>query len=169
MNLFQRTLFAAGILLTLVSLIACSAETADDAGSAIAEFDLPAGYTFEFNTSMLGYTVTSYKGPAGPSHLYLIQSEQESDGDELEKMLTQLVPGSSDPNTRLTVIENRPVTIRGQEVTLIVSEGVNSENVSYRQATALFEGRGGPALLVFSESLEAWDQAALDELLASIH
>ena len=69
----------------------------------------------------------------------------------------------------MTVIENRPVTLRGQEVTLIVSEGVNSENVSYRQISVAFEGKGGPALLLFSESVEAWDQAAVDEFLASIH
>jgi hypothetical protein len=168
MNLFKRALFAAGIVLMLVSLFACTAESADDAGSAIADFDLPGGYTFEFNTSMLGYTVASYRGANGPSHLYLIQSEQQSDGGDLEEMLTQLVPGSYDPNTRLTVIENRPVTIRGQEVTLVISEGVSSENVPYRQATVAFEGKGGPALLVFSESLEAWHPGALDEFLASI-
>jgi hypothetical protein len=100
--------------------------------------------------------------------LYLIQSEKESDGDELAKMLAQLAPGSSDPNTRMTVSLERPVTLRGQEVTLIVSEGVNSENVSYRQITAAFEGKSGPALLMFSETVEDWDQAAVDEFLASI-
>ena len=78
MNLLKKTLFAAGILITLISLFACTSATVDEAGSKIADFDLPAGYTFEFNTSMLGYTVASYKGPNGPSHLYLIQSEQES-------------------------------------------------------------------------------------------
>jgi hypothetical protein len=150
------------------SIFACTTEAVDDSGSAIADFDLPAGYTFEFSTSMLGYTVAAYKGPNGPSHLYLIQSEKESDGDELAKMLAQLVPGFNDPDTRMTVTENRPVTLRGQEVTLSVSEGVNSENISHRQVTAAFEGKGGPALLMFSETVEAWDQAAVDEFLASI-
>jgi hypothetical protein len=168
MYLLNKTIFVAAILISLVSLSACTAETVDEAGSAIADFDPPAGYNSEFSTSMLGYTVAAYRGPNVPSHLYLIQSEKESDGDELAKMLTQLVPGSNDPNTRMTVIENRPITLRGQETTLIVSEGVNSENVSYRQITAAFEGKGGPALLMFSESVEAWDQAAVDMFLDSI-
>jgi len=168
MNLFKKTLFAAGMLITLISLFACTSATVDEAGSKIADFDLPAGYTFEFNTSMLGYTVASYKGPNGPSHLYLIQSEQESDRDELAKMLTQLVPGAGDLDSDITVIENRPATIRGQDVTLIVSEGLNSANVPYRQVTAAFEGKGGPTLLVFSETVGAWDQAAVDEFIASI-
>jgi hypothetical protein len=170
MNLFQKTLFAAGVVITLFSLFACSANKATlDAGATIAEFDPPTGYTSEFSTSMLGYSVVAYKGQNAPSHLYLIQSEKESDGDELAKMLAQLVPGSSNADTRMTVIENRQVTVRGQETTLIVSEGVNSENVSYRQISAAFEGKGGPALLLFSESAEAWDQEAVDAFLESIH
>ena len=168
MNLIKKTLFATDIVMILVSLFACTIQTLDEAGAAIAEFDLPAGYTFEVSTSMMGYTVAAYKGQNGPSHLYLIQSEQESDGEELAKMLAQLVPGAGDPDSGLTVVENRPATIRGQEVTLIVREGINSEGVAYRQVTAAFEGKGGPALLVFSERVDAWDQNAIDELLTSI-
>lgn len=168
MNLIKKTRFATGVIMSLVSLFACTSQTLDEAGAAIADFDLPAGYTFEFSTSMMGYTVAAYKGQNGPSHLYLIQSEQESDGEGLAKMLAQLVPGAGDPDSGLTVIENRPATIRGHEVTLIVSEGVNSEGVPYRQVTAAFEGKGGAALLVFSESVDAWDQNVIDEFLTSI-
>jgi hypothetical protein len=169
MNLFKKTLFVAGILITLMSLFACTTEAIDDAGPVIADFDLPAGYTAEFSTSMWGYTVAAYRGPNGPSHLYLIQSEKESDGDELAKMLAQLVPGASSSDADMKVIENRPISLRGQETTLIVSEGLNSENIPYRQVTVAFEGKGGPALLMFSETVDAWDQAAVDEFLASIH
>ena len=168
MNLFKKTLLITGIVITILSLFACTTKAGDDAGAAIADFDLPAGYTTDFSSSMLGYTVAVYKGPNDPSHLYLIQSEKESDGDELAKMLAQLAPGSSDPNTRMTVIEKRPVALRGQDATLIISEGVNSEDVPYRQITAAFKGKGGPALLMFSETVDAWDQAAVDEFLSSI-
>jgi hypothetical protein len=136
--------------------------------SEIADFEPPAGYTSEFTASLLGYTVAAYNPGDGHSHLYLIQSENESDGEKLADMLTELVPGSSDPNTRLTVVENRPAMIRGQEVTLVISDGTNSEGQSYRQVTAGFQGKGGPALLVLSETMERWDQAAVDAFLASI-
>ena len=159
----------------VASLSACATvEATDDSqhvtklASKIADFDQPVSYTPEFSAEMAGYTFVSYKGSKGPSHLYLIQSENQADGDELERMLTQLAPGSSDPNTRMTVIENRTVTVRGQEVAVVVSEGTNSENVAYRQATVGFQGKGGPALLVFSESVELWDQEALDAFLQSI-
>jgi hypothetical protein len=51
---------------------------------------------------------------------------------------------------------------------VVVSEGVNSENVSYRQITVGFQGKGGPALLVLSETVEGWDQTVVDTFLASI-
>jgi hypothetical protein len=169
MNLLKKTIFVTSPILMLGALFACTPiGTTTDTPSAIADFDLPAGYTSGFISSMLGYTVEAYKGQNVPSHLYLIQSEKESDGDQLAKMLKQLIPGSSDPNMRMTVIENVPTTLRGQNVTLIVSEGVNSENSSYRQISAAFDGKGGPALLVYSKSVDAWDQTAVDEFLASI-
>jgi hypothetical protein len=139
-----------------------------DAAAKIADFDLPADFVPQFSAGMSGYTVAAYKGPNGPSHLFLIQSEKEADGPELEKMLKELAPGASDPNTRMTVIENRKVTVRGQEADMVISEGTNSENVTYRQATVGFAGKGGPALLVFSETVANWNQDAVDAFLQSV-
>ena len=139
-----------------------------EAAAKIADFDLPASFVPQFSAAMSGYTVAAYKGPNGPSHLFLIQSEKEVDGPELENMLKELAPGSSDPHTRLTVIENREVTVRGHEVDMVISEGTNSENITYRQATVGFAGKGGPALLVFSETVANWDQEAIDAFLHSI-
>lgn len=170
----QIMLAVSSAIILAISSACGTVETTDDPqhvtelASKIADFDLPAGYTSEFSAEMLGYTLAAYKGATDPSHLYLIQSKKESDGEELQRMLTQLAPGSSDTNTRMTVIENRTATVRGQEVAVVVSEGVNSENVSYRQMTVGFQGKGGPALLVLSETVESWDQASVDTFLASI-
>ena len=139
-----------------------------DAAGKIADFDLPVDFAPQFTASMSGYTVAAYQGPSGPSHLFLIQSEEVSDGSELQKMLNELAPGSSDPNTRMTVIENRTATVRGQEVAVVISQGTNSDQVAYRQVTVGFQGKGGPAMLVFSDSLERWKQETIDALLESI-
>jgi hypothetical protein len=161
------------ILLAILS--ACGAAPATDKNqnvaeiaSKIADFDVPAGYAPELSAHLLGYSLASYKGTTGPSHLYLVQSEKDSDKAELQKMLEQMAPGSSNPNTRMTVVENRTATVRGQEADVVISEGTNSDNVTYRQATVAFQGKGGPALLVFSESADLWDQAVLDTFLGSI-
>lgn len=162
-------------LIVLAALSACGSieatndsQQVTDTASKIADFELPAGYASEFSIEVSGYMLASFRGEDGPSHLYLIQSEKQSDGEELEQMLAQLAPGSSDPNTRLTVIENHTATVRGQEVAVVTSEGVNSENVTYRQLTVGFQGKGGPALLVFTESAEQWNQEMVDAFLQSI-
>jgi len=174
MNTVIKFLFS---LVLLTGLSACAASYAvktdsDQVASAaadIADFDLPAGYRADFTAHLMGYTVAAFNPGDGHSHLYLIQSADEADGEKLAEMLDQLAPGSSDPRTRMTVLETRPVTVRGEESTLVISDGINSEGESYRQATVAFQGQGGPALLVFSEPIERWDQATVDNFLASIH
>jgi hypothetical protein len=69
----------------------------------------------------------------------------------------------------MTIIETRPVTVREQEVTLVISEGITSEGETYRQVTAAFQGKGGPALLMLSEPVTSWNQQVVDALIASIH
>lgn len=163
-----------GFLILVILLAACSAgktntEKVASTAAEIADFDLPAGYSAEFSASLMGYTVAAYSTGDGHSHLYLVQSTDKADGEKLAQMLNELVPGAGDPQTRMTVIEIRPVTLRGQETTLVISEGVTSEGETYRQATVAFQGRGGPALLVLSEPVESWDQESVDAFIASIH
>jgi hypothetical protein len=162
-------------MIILVTFSACGtleatndSQHVTDTAAKIADFEVPADFVPQFSAAMSGYTVAAYKGPNDPSHLFLIQSEKEADGPELEKVLNELAPGSKNPNTRMTVIESRKVAVRGQEVDMVISEGTNSENIAYRQATVGFPGKGGPALLVFSETVENWDQDAIDAFLASI-
>ena len=171
----NKFLFTAIAIILLGILSACgTVEATNDSehvaelASKIADFELPEGYISEFSAEMAGYTLVTYKGTSDPSHLYLIQSQKEADGEELERMLTQLAPGSRDSDTRMTVIENRPVIVRGQEVTLIISDGVNHEGDPYRQATVAFQGKGGPALVVLSDSLDLWNDETVEAFLASI-
>ena len=174
MSTFSKLLIT---LLLLTGLSACGSgysfntesKQVTSAAAEIADFDLPASYTADFTARMMGYTVAAFNLGDGHSHLYLIQSADEADGEKLASMLDEVVPGSGDPQTRMTIIETRPVTVRGQETILVISEGTDSEGGSYRQAAVTFDGQGGPALLVLSEPVERWDQATVDALLASIH
>ena len=165
---FTLTLVCISMLLVLAACTADANQTADIAAD-IADFDLPAGYTADFSAAMSGYSVAAYSPGDGQSHLYLIQSSQDADGDALEKSLTNLVPGASDVKARMTVIENRQVTVRGQTVTAVISDGINSENNRYRQMMVVFEGKGGPALLVLSTPANTWDETMVDTWLASVH
>ena len=98
-----------------------------------------------------------------------MQSEKDADGEKLAQMLEELVPGASDPQTCMTVIETRPVAVCRQETTLAISERDNSDGESYGQATLALRGKSGPAQLVLSEPVESWNQKPVDAFITSIH
>lgn len=173
MNTFSKIVIA---LLLLTGLSACASnysintdsQQVSNIAAEIADFDLPAGYTADFTASLMGYTVAAFNPGDGHSHLYLIQSADEADGEKLASMLDEVVPGSSDSHTRMMVVETRPVIVCGETETLVISEGINGEGESYRQVSVAFQGQGGPALLILSEPVARWDQATVDAFLASI-
>jgi hypothetical protein len=68
----------------------------------------------------------------------------------------------------VTVIESQPCQLRGEESTLILSEGVSHDGSRYRSASAIFDGTGGPALVNFSGPSEDWDQEMVDAFIASL-
>lgn len=138
------------------------------AASEIAVFDLPAGYQPEFSASLNEYTLVSYTPGDGSGHLYLVQSQNEADSDQLLRAMQEIAPGQYDPETRMIVLETRPVMVRGQETSLVISEGFNGDGKTYRQALVAFSGNAGPALLVFSTPVSSWDLATVEFLVASI-
>jgi hypothetical protein len=135
----------------------------------IANFDLPSGYRPNFSASLEGYTLVSYGPGDSHSHLYLIQSEKDSDGEKLASMVGRIAPGSYDPQTRMTIIETRPMTVREKTVPMIISEGVTSEGEAFRQAMIAFQGNGGPALVLLSEPATRWNQENVNAFIASIN
>jgi hypothetical protein len=171
----MRTLTTIVLSICILTLAACAIATNPDqvnrAAATIAGFDLPAGYSAEFTASAKGYTIVSYRPDdaptAGPSHLYLAQSKDKNDGDQLEAALKDMAPGVQ--TSRTVVVETRTVTIRDQATTMVISDNINGEGARYRQATVPFEGKGGPALLVYADPIDRWDEAILDTLLTSIH
>jgi hypothetical protein len=69
---------------------------------------------------------------------------------------------------KIEVVDQVPATIRGQETTLVVSEGMNHDSQPFRQITAIFPGDGGQAMVVFERPADQWDQAEVDTFIASI-
>jgi hypothetical protein len=138
------------------------------AAEGIADLTLPAGFQPEFTASAMDYTVVSYSSGQEGVHLYLLQSTRADDAGMLEEALAEAAPGVYDPQTRLTVLERQTVTVRGQEAALVISDGINGEGQAYRQGAVSFEGRGGPALLIYIAPVESWDRLVVNDLVVSI-
>lgn len=155
-----------------LALFTTRAAEVERAAATIADFNLPPGYTADFSASLFGYTLAAFNPGDDRSHIYLFQMQGASGQADLERGLERsldwMLPGSRDRTTRMTVIENRSLTIRSQVVTVVISESTNSQNRVYRQLMAAFDGKGGPALLVLSEPPARWDEAVIQDFLDSI-
>ncbi len=143
-------------------------ETLSAAGE-IADFDLPTSFSPEFSASLMGYSIVSFTSGDNRSHLYVVQSENQADREALENVLNELISSKGSIKNRTEVVDTQQAYLNGEEVTVVITDGVNGENKAYRQAMIAFQGKGGPALLVFMTPLEKWDPVILNELIASIH
>lgn len=143
-----------------------------EVSASIAEYNLPSGFGEAYTTQLAGFSLVSYTGDDGHSHIYFFQlpAGVHMDPDEIERRL-QETAGDQDRNWDVSseVVDQVPATICSQEVTLVISEGVNHDGQSYRQVSGMFQGKGGQALVVFERPVASWDQAEVDAFIASIH
>ena len=164
------TLFQSATRSVLSSVQADPGEAAQ-VGQAIADYDVPAGYSPSVATQFAHFEVVGYDGPTGSTHLYLFQlpPSVHVDQPELERQLQSATEteGSGDV-TNMQIVDEQPVTIRGQATTLVVSEGVNGQGEPIRSANAAFQGKDGQALVSFSGPIAAWDTEVVEAFLASL-
>jgi hypothetical protein len=144
---------------------------ASSVAQEIADFTLPEGYTSAVATQFAHFEVVGYDGPDGNSHLYLFQMPPALNVDqaELERYLRSATESEgNDYGPDMQVIDQLPVTIRGQATTLIVSEGTNGAGELFRSANAAFQGRDSQALLSFSGPTAQWDTAMIEAFIGSM-
>lgn len=177
MNHLSKSIFVVVVLLVLAG---CAGRTENSTDTAqivgktavlIADFSPPPDYEPEFGLHAIGYTVVAYNSGDSGGHLYLVQSGQgASDAmmTTLEETLANLVPGYSQNDSRMVVVEQRPFTIRDQPVTLTISEGTRWDDERVRQVTAVFQGKEGPTLLTLLEPVSKWDDMAVAGFLSAI-
>ena len=101
------------------------------------------------------------------------QRDVENPSNVLE-MMRQVRDGARNPNSRwynvdAELVEQKPVTIRGQKSTLSISEGTNDQGELSRMANVTFQGRGeGPTLVMFIGPAEQWDTELVEDFISSI-
>lgn len=171
-------LFAAGLwsfrTIARVADSSTSRDLADVANmlSEVAVITLPEGFGSPYGIHIAGPTSVGFASQSRNTHILITQFPQGTvvDAEEMLKLIGNYSTNPDNPwdtsNTR--VIEGKPVTIRGQDTYLEISEGTSSDGTSYRMATAPFQGKGGPALLMIAGPLDEWDMEMVDAFIASI-
>ncbi len=143
-------------------------EKINSAAAEIAKFDLPEGFKPELSVNFKEYTMVSYKSGNGGTHLYFIQASNPVESEILSQQVDKFVSNTINFENRTVVLESRPVVVRGKENTLVLSEGINGNGKTYRQAMVAFDGIGGPAMLIFSAPTNIWNLDNLNTLIGSI-
>lgn len=164
------------MILTALLLAGCSSAQKDTASiravaDKISGYSIPQGYSEQFALDVMGYQMVSLVGKTPNCHIYLVQAPKGTEADiaRLEEQARSMEASKKNDRPRdVRVVENRTVTIRGQEVQMAVGEGTNSDNLPYREISALFDGRGGPTLVSVASPVDQWDWDQVNAFLASI-
>lgn len=141
--------------------------------SGIAEFDVPAGFNTQYGMKIADFTMVQYMTRDEKSIIFVTQFPAET-SINVEEMMRQIRDNSRDPNspwynTDTALVEQKPVTIHGEETTLSISEGTNDQGVLYRMANAKFQGNGsGPSLFMIIAPADQWDATMVEDFIASI-
>ncbi len=137
------------------------------ASEAIGDYELPDGFGNPFATTVAGVSLVGYTGSDGHSHIYLCSLPGYARWIELPLREAAYAQWSSSP-AQTWVDGNRTVTIGGQAVTLLFTEGINADDQHFRQVTGVIQGKKGPTLVVYETPVSLWDQAEVDTFLASL-
>jgi hypothetical protein len=89
--------------------------------------------------------------------------------EEMERQIKQAVarqPGMGSAN--MQDVGQEQVFIKGETVTMTVREGAMENGERLRQMSGIFQGRGGPVMLMITGMVDTWDQAMVDQFIASI-
>ena len=149
-----------------------SPEVAVRVGAEIADYELPQGFGSPYSIHFGDVTLIGYRSTNEKSHI-LMAGFPDGTNVNVNEMLRIISEGSNDPtsvwyNTQTTLVEQNPITIRGQECILNISEGISSDGITYRSAIAAFEGRGGPSLVLVASPIDEWDIELIETFLSSI-
>jgi len=139
----------------------------------IAQYDMPPGYKAQMSMSLFVYDMVMI-GPSqtgsGNMMIMLMQFNSGADLDQAqmeEQMRQAFQQQGGQPGMQMKVVETREETIRGEQVTVTISEG-GSQGVTIRQWVTVFKGNSGPTVLMIQGSTSDWDDELILNFIHSI-
>ncbi len=160
-----------GKTLETISDLKIVTETAEieKIGAEIASYEVPVGYYLSYGVSVAGYQAIGIDAKDS-RHILLAQAPEgtEINLSEVKSQVNFNNKNHGNDKRELRVVGHTEAVIDGQTVTLTIGEGINSDNLPYREIYWLFEGRNGPAGVLISSPTSIWDQTMIDRFLASI-
>lgn len=154
---------------TLSNAIADEPVKAKQIGAQIADYTLPRGYQEQFGVDMFFEQIVALgRGDERGVTIALIQVKTNADRQQMEQQIRQAFQNQSQGKfAGMQAVGTRTVTIKGQPTPLTISEASDRTN-TLRQATGVFAGKGGTALVMVMGDVSEWDWNLLDNFFQSI-
>lgn len=142
-------------------------------GRQIADYEVPGGYAEMFAMNVMGLKMVAISSSTSSNYLIIMLMQLPSgiqiSREEMERQIEQALARQTGLDSAdMASVDQQETIIKGQPVTLTVREGANQNGRSLRQITGLFEGKGGPAVLMVTGETSTWDQPLVDRFIASI-
>jgi hypothetical protein len=148
----------------------------------ITQIEIPAGLkpqmSFDMKVPFSGQRMmlwTVYLDEATDSTLVLFafgEGTAPPNADQMQRQMDQsLRQQGMGQQEKITIKETdkKQVEIRGQPVTFTISKGVGEKSGSPRiQVTGVFQGKTGPAMLMFNADAEKYSEEEIGKMLESI-
>ena len=153
------------------NIVSQNPQDAKRIGAEIAEYTLPAGYTESFGMNMLVYKLVGItpENFNGDGMMFMLMGTNSAGASqaEMERQMQQAFQQQyGKAGSRMEVMGQERVNIRGQSVTLTIAE--NDASPRLRQAIGTFEGKNGLVIVMAMGAADTWDNALLREFLESI-
>ncbi|MCA1554720.1 MAG: hypothetical protein LC737_10110 [Chloroflexi bacterium] len=176
------TLFTSSCLLALAAVLVApralsnmfttDSDRAKGIAAQIADYTLPSDYQEQIGMDLITYKLVAI-GRADKRGLGIMLMQFSTFGvsrEQMERQMQQSFQSSFQRNAgALTPVGTQVVTIKGQPVTLTISEGTTTrDQLQVRQAIGTFSGKAGPTMLMVYGSVRDWEQPMLDRFFASI-
>ena len=136
----------------------------------IADFDVPPGYRASGMPLVVYDTIALMPEESLKPRIIMMQYSTLTNAsrEEIERGLRQAAEQQSQKSgISMQVVDSFETTVRGETVTVTVSEGGNQELVM-RQWITIFEGNNGPVIFMAQGIAEYWDDQLLKDFLSSI-
>ncbi len=152
------------------NVVSTDPNKANDVGKQIADYTLPEGYKQVMGMDMFFEKIVALAraDPYGPTIMLMQVNTPYASREELERQMEQSFQQSTARQGTYRQVGTHEVTIKGQSATLTVSESDAASRTTMRQATGVFKGKGGIALIMFMGDPEEWDWKLVEDFCGSI-
>lgn len=135
--------------------------------NGIADFDLPPGYELGMAMSFASYDMVMIMPNGGDATSMIILMQASGIAVADPEQMQQVMQQQTGQGAGMVVVETREETIRGQKVTVTISES-HSQGITLRQLMTYFQGNGGLAILMIQGDAATWDEEQVLEFIRSI-